>query len=76
MERRAFIRAVPPAVVGAATAASFTRIPAALAQSDLPTIDWQMATSWPLALDTIFGSPVPLQDPDLDIERSGLVCEN
>ncbi len=25
------------------------------ADSSLPTIDWQMATSWPLALDTIFG---------------------
>lgn len=23
--------------------------------SGLPTIDWQMATSWPPALDTIFG---------------------
>ena len=25
------------------------------ADSSLPTIEWQMATSWPLALDTIFG---------------------
>lgn len=28
---------------------------ATAAQSDLPTIEWQMATSWPVSLDTIFG---------------------
>ncbi|MDQ3250290.1 MAG: TRAP transporter substrate-binding protein [Chloroflexota bacterium] len=33
-----------------------TPAPDAVAQdSDLPTLDWQMATSWPVALDTIFG---------------------
>jgi TRAP-type mannitol/chloroaromatic compound transport system substrate-binding protein len=34
-----------------------TPSPEAIAQdSSLPTLDWQMATSWPVALDTIFGS--------------------
>ena len=28
---------------------------ATAAQSDLPNIEWQMATSWPVSLDTIFG---------------------
>ncbi|MDY6785098.1 MAG: TRAP transporter substrate-binding protein [Cyanobacteriota bacterium] len=30
--------------------------------SDLPNITWQMATSWPLALDTIFGGAQVLAD--------------
>lgn len=34
-----------------------TPSPAAIAQdSSLPSLSWQMATSWPMALDTIFGS--------------------
>lgn len=28
---------------------------ATAAQSDLPNVEWQMATSWPVSLDTIFG---------------------
>ena len=34
---------------------------AAASDSALPEIEWQMATSWPLALDTIFGGAVILQ---------------
>ena len=28
----------------------------ALQASDLPEIEWDMATSWPIVLDTIYGS--------------------
>ncbi len=41
---------------GAQQAGIATPAPEAIAQdSSLPTINWQMATSWPVALDTIFG---------------------
>lgn len=30
--------------------------------SSLPTVEWQMATSWPLALDTIFGGAQTVAD--------------
>ncbi len=44
---------------GCASATSGTNLPTpdAIAQdSSLPTLNWEMATSWPIALDTIFGS--------------------
>ncbi|MDX2213146.1 MAG: TRAP transporter substrate-binding protein [Oculatellaceae cyanobacterium bins.114] len=38
-----------------ATVSSETASGSAASTSDLPTIEWEMATSWPVALDTIFG---------------------
>ncbi|MFQ5555728.1 MAG: hypothetical protein ACE5GC_10225, partial [Acidimicrobiia bacterium] len=37
------------------TAATGATDTVALTQAGLPDIEWEMATSWPLALDTIFG---------------------
>ena len=67
MNRRDFLtsmatKAAGSAVLGLAAGCSFsqtpaaTNAPAAVAQDDaLPEISWQMATSWPVSLDTIFG---------------------
>ncbi|MCC6169808.1 MAG: TRAP transporter substrate-binding protein DctP [Caldilineaceae bacterium] len=68
MDRREFLQTLATRTV-AASALGFaagcasqelgveTPSPQAIAQdSSLPAIDWQMATSWPVALDTIFGS--------------------
>ncbi|MGL4408635.1 MAG: TRAP transporter substrate-binding protein [Zoogloea sp.] len=49
MERRSFIKQAGAGVAGAAVAAP------ALA-SDLPTIKWRLASSFPKSLDTIFGA--------------------
>ncbi|MCE1186929.1 MAG: TRAP transporter substrate-binding protein DctP, partial [Rhodocyclales bacterium] len=49
MERRSFIKQASAGVAGAAVAAP------ALA-SDLPTIKWRLASSFPKSLDTIFGA--------------------
>lgn len=43
------------AVNTAANNAANTAANAAAQSSDLPSIEWQMATSWPVSLDTIFG---------------------
>lgn len=63
MDRRQFLKAMgTKAAIGGAVAVSAacgsTAVPSAdtIAQdSSLPEINWQMATSWPVALDTIFG---------------------
>ncbi|RIK35250.1 MAG: ABC transporter substrate-binding protein, partial [Chloroflexi bacterium] len=68
MDRREFLQTLATRTV-AASALGFaagcasqelgvsTPSPEAIAQdSSLPVLDWQMATSWPVALDTIFGS--------------------
>ena len=67
MNRRDFLtsmatKAAGGAVLGLAGGCSFSQTPAAqdapaaVAQDDaLPEITWQMATSWPVSLDTIFG---------------------
>lgn len=63
MDRRQFLKTVgTKAAIGGAVAVSAacgtTAVPSAetIAQdSSLPEINWQMATSWPVALDTIFG---------------------
>ncbi|MBE7554080.1 MAG: twin-arginine translocation signal domain-containing protein [Anaerolineales bacterium] len=57
--RRGFLKKA--SIVGAAGAASFLAHPRAAdivanaQDADLPTLEWEMATSWPVALDTIFG---------------------
>ena len=54
-------QAQPTAAAGQPTAAAqpttgaATTAPTGAAQAQLPTVDWQMATSWPVSLDTIFG---------------------
>ncbi len=70
MDRREFLtnvatKAAGGAVIGLAAGCSFGATPAAqeaqeaVAQdSALPELKWQMATSWPVALDTIFGGAV------------------
>ena len=68
MDRRLFLQALATRTV-AATALGLAAgcaanqadvalpTPSAIAQdSSLPTLDWQMPTSWPVALDTIYGS--------------------
>ncbi len=63
MDRRQFLKAMgTKAALGGAVAVSAacgtSAVPSAdtIAQdSSLPEINWQMATSWPVALDTIFG---------------------
>ncbi|MCL4299274.1 MAG: twin-arginine translocation signal domain-containing protein [Anaerolineae bacterium] len=57
--RRGFLKKA--SIVGVAGAASFLAQPRAAdivanaQDADLPTLEWEMATSWPVALDTIFG---------------------
>jgi len=74
MNRRDFLTSVASkaaggAVIGLAAGCSFGATPAAqeaqqaVAQdASLPEISWQMATSWPVALDTIFGGAVAFAD--------------
>ena len=74
MNRREFLTSVATkaaggAVIGLAAGCSFGATPAvqeaqeAVAQdSALPEISWQMATSWPVALDTIYGGAVAFAD--------------
>ncbi|HWQ13758.1 MAG TPA: TRAP transporter substrate-binding protein DctP, partial [Roseiflexaceae bacterium] len=48
----------PPAAEATSPPAAATEAPQAQAPAqgtELPTLEWQMATSWPVALDTIFG---------------------
>lgn len=58
-DRREFMKRA--SIAGAAGAASFLAQPkvadivANAQDADLPEIEWEMATSWPVALDTIFG---------------------
>ncbi|MCB0124245.1 MAG: TRAP transporter substrate-binding protein [Caldilineaceae bacterium] len=48
---------------GAQQAGMVTPAPEAIAQdSSLPELSWQMATSWPVALDTIFGGATVFAD--------------
>src|SRR5215207_1180685 len=60
--------AASPAVVAASpAAAAASPQPAGQAQppaqgTELPTLEWNMATSWPVALDTIFGGAKTVAD--------------
>ena len=68
MDRRAFLGSAAKGVLGAAAiglaacdnnpaidAGATTLAEEAAGDNSLPQLDWQMATSWPAALDTIFG---------------------
>lgn len=71
MDRRRFLRTAGFATAGVAAlalgactdegASATTGDPDlddAIATNDLPTLDWEIATSWPQALDTIYGGAV------------------
>lgn len=63
MKRKQFLQtAIASAVTGSALAACRTNTGAAGSNANLPTINWQMATSWPVALDTIFGGATTFAD--------------
>jgi TRAP-type mannitol/chloroaromatic compound transport system substrate-binding protein len=70
MKRRAIVKSVSSGVIAAGGVAIVggcqnQQNPASTAQSDpanLPDLQWQMATSWPPSLDTIFGGAQVLAD--------------
>ena len=76
MERRELLKVAALGAAGATSAAivsscnsssptastASTNSGSATTDSGLPTIEWQMATSWPVSLDTIFGGAQTLAD--------------
>ncbi len=66
MDRRDFLKKA--SIAGAAGAATFLAQPrtadivAAAQDADLPTLEWEMATSWPVALDLLFGGAQAFAD--------------
>ena len=59
MERREFLSLAAKGALGATALAACSTgdddLDGALQADDLPTLTWEMATSWPTSLDTIFG---------------------
>jgi TRAP-type mannitol/chloroaromatic compound transport system substrate-binding protein len=56
VKRKQFLQAsIASVAVGSTLTACKARRRSSTASGSLPTINWQMATSWPLSLDTIFG---------------------
>ena len=53
MERREFIKKTG---LGLAAAASVVTAPAIAETSELPTLKWRLASSFPKSLDTLFGA--------------------
>lgn len=63
MKRKQFLQtAIASASTSAALAACRTTAGASRSSASLPTLNWQMATSWPVALDTIFGGAKTFAD--------------
>ncbi|HEY9621581.1 MAG TPA: TRAP transporter substrate-binding protein [Crinalium sp.] len=75
MERRKILKAIAQGTVGAtavgivggcnagtSTSSSSPAASTAATDSSLPSIEWQMATSWPISLDTIFGGAQAFAD--------------
>lgn len=66
MERRQFLSLAAKGAFGAAALAACSTgdadLDGALQSSDLPELTWDMATSWPTSLDTIFGGAVTFAD--------------
>ena len=63
MKRKQFLQtALATVITGSALAACRTTTRATRANATLPTLNWQMATSWPVALDTIFGGAKTFAD--------------
>ncbi len=66
MERREFLSLAAKGAFGAAALAACTTgnsdLDGALQASDLPELNWDLATSWPTSLDTIFGGAQTFAD--------------
>lgn len=67
MERRQFLKLASMGALGAAALAACTTGDDAVdttiqEDNSLPEIEWEMATSWPTALDTIWGGAVEFAD--------------
>lgn len=63
MNRKKFLQAsMASAAAGTALVACRPTTNGAGSNGNLPTLNWQMATSWPIALDTIFGGAKTFAD--------------
>jgi TRAP-type mannitol/chloroaromatic compound transport system substrate-binding protein len=63
VKRKQFVQtAIASTVTGATLVSCRARKRAAGGDGNLPIINWQMATSWPLSLDTIFGGAKTFAD--------------
>ncbi len=63
MKRKQFVQAaIASTVSGAALVSCRARKRSSGSATSLPTINWQMATSWPISLDTIFGGATTFAD--------------
>ena len=66
MERREFLSLAAKGALGATALAACSTgdddLDGALQADDLPTLTWEMATSWPTSLDTIFGGAQTVAD--------------
>ena len=66
MERREFLSLAAKGALGATALAACSTgdddLDGALQADDLPTITWELATSWPTSLDTIYGGAQTVAD--------------
>jgi TRAP-type mannitol/chloroaromatic compound transport system substrate-binding protein len=63
MNRRDFLKAAGMGVAASTLAACASPAPeSTAAASDLPALDWQMATSWSAGLDVLFGTTQKFAD--------------
>lgn len=66
MERRQFLKLASMGALGAAAMAACTSgdedLDEAAADETLPELEWEVATSWPVSLDTIFGGATTFAD--------------
>ncbi|MGB8699935.1 MAG: TRAP transporter substrate-binding protein [Thermosynechococcaceae cyanobacterium] len=63
MKRQQFLQtAIASATAGVALTACRSTPSSSTATGNLPNINWQMATSWPISLDTIFGGAKTFAD--------------
>lgn len=63
MKRQQFLlNAIASTITGSALVACRTTTKATGSNAALPTLNWQMATSWPVALDTIIGGAKTFAD--------------
>jgi TRAP-type mannitol/chloroaromatic compound transport system substrate-binding protein len=62
MNRRHFLQAAMATTLAGSTSAACRSSGTAQTNAALPSINWQMATSWPVALDTIFGGAKTFAD--------------
>jgi TRAP-type mannitol/chloroaromatic compound transport system substrate-binding protein len=63
VKRQRFLKAaISGAAISSVLAACRPKTSASGSSSTLPTINWQMATSWPVSLDTIYGGATTFAD--------------